>query len=251
MRILFACDLDNTLIYSYKHKHEGDICIEILKDKEQGFMSRNTCSLLKRVINMVNFIPVTTRSIEQYSRIKWADSPAYAVSTNGAVLLKDYVKDEEWFEKSRSYSGAVYDEMIKLRDFLISEDKFIRCRIVDDMYLFAYCKDGTDIKKCTHEYMQLTALNVISSGKKIYFFPNEINKGAAVIRLKEKFSPDIIICAGDSEIDIPMLNIADIAIVPSDYLAGKITCKNIYINNTDNFPEFVLKTVLDAAETNR
>ena len=34
--ILFACDLDNTLIHSYKSKREGDICIEWIKDKEQS-----------------------------------------------------------------------------------------------------------------------------------------------------------------------------------------------------------------------
>ena len=36
-KILFTCDLDNTLLHSYKHRQDGDVCIEILKEKEQGF----------------------------------------------------------------------------------------------------------------------------------------------------------------------------------------------------------------------
>ena len=38
--ILFASDLDNTLLYSYKYKKKGDICVEFNKGKEQGFMTQ-------------------------------------------------------------------------------------------------------------------------------------------------------------------------------------------------------------------
>lgn len=208
-------------------------------------MSRNTFELLKKVMKRTEFVPVTTRSVEQYSRIKWENPPEYAVSANGGILLNNYNKDSEWLEKSMEYAKKVFDEMVQLRDFLIGQNRFIRCRIVDEMYLFAYCKDNVSAEECTEEYAALTRLDVISSGKKIYFFPEEINKGAAVMRLREKFRPHTVISAGDSEIDIPMLRAADIAVVPSEYMAERIGHKNIYINNGDNFPEFVLKKVLD------
>lgn len=248
MSILFACDLDNTLLYSYKHKREDDICVELLKGREQGFMSRNTCELLKKVMEKTCFIPITTRSCEQYSRIKWEYPPDYAVSANGGILLHNYDKDDEWYEESIKCAKEICDEMTRLRDFLIGQDRFIRCRIVDEMYLFAYCKDNVDPEKCAEEYAAITRLDVISSGKKIYFFPRDINKGAALSRLIEKFRPRTVISAGDSEIDIPMLCAADIAIVPSEDMADKIGHKNIYINNEDNFPEFVLKKVLEISE---
>lgn len=36
--ILFASDLDNTLLYSYRHKQANNICVEKIVEKEQGFM---------------------------------------------------------------------------------------------------------------------------------------------------------------------------------------------------------------------
>ena len=93
-------------------------------------------------------------------------------------------------------------------------------------------------------------MKVISSGKKIYFFPPEINKGTAVIRLKQKFDSQLVICAGDSAIDIPMLNMADVSIVPSSYLAKQITSKEVYTCDTHNFSEYVLSTVLDIIKQN-
>lgn len=253
MKILFACDLDNTLLYSYKHKRDGDICVETIKDKEQGFMSQKSCELLCNVVNNVLFVPVTTRSIEQYNRIHWLTNttPQYAVSTNGAILLNNLERDCEWNKQSELFSKPAYSELQRLQKLLIEQDRFIRCRIVDEMYLFAYCKDGIDIKKCVSEYRTITKLDVISSGKKIYFFPPEINKGTAVIRLKQKFEPQLVICAGDSTIDIPMLNMADIAIVPSSYLAEQITTKEVYICNTHNFSEYVLSTILDIIKQNQ
>lgn len=247
MSILFACDLDNTLLYSFKHKCEGDICVEVLKGKEQGFMSPKACDLLKEVVSKVDFVPVTTRSVEQYSRIKWLSdtSPQYAASTNGAILMKNYNKDLEWFERSEFYSKLAYNELVKLQRSLIDCDRFIKCHIVDEMYLLAYCREDIDMKKCVAECKALTTLNVVASGKKIYFFPNGLNKDSAVIRLKEKLKSNMVICAGDSELDIPMLNVADIAIVPSISMAKKIKNKNVYINKNDNFSEFVLKSVLE------
>lgn len=246
MNILFACDLDNTLLHSFKHKKDGDLCVEKINGKEQGFISGQTYNLLKDVVNKVNFVPVTTRSIEQYCRIKWLKKtiPIYAATTNGAILLKDYIKDAVWCEQSEAYSKTVYDKLVEMQNLLIFQNRFIKCRIVDEMYLFAYIKDGIDIKKAVAEYRSLTELNVVASGKKIYFFPDKINKGETVRRLREKFNPDLVICAGDSHIDIPMLNNSDMAIVPSASMAEKIINKKIYINNTDSFSEYVLKTVL-------
>ena len=60
-KILFACDLDNTLIHSLKHKKDDDVCIEKIGDKEQGFMSQRTLELLNQLSNEVEIIPITTR----------------------------------------------------------------------------------------------------------------------------------------------------------------------------------------------
>lgn len=62
-RIVFACDIDNTLIYSRKHPHEGWPCVEWIHEKEQAYMSPVTCGLLRQVREKVLFVPVTSRSL--------------------------------------------------------------------------------------------------------------------------------------------------------------------------------------------
>ncbi len=213
-KILMACDLDNTLIHSYKKKKEGDVCIELIKGKEQGFINDSIREKMRRLNEKVIFVPITTRSIEQYLRIQWEQIviPRYAVTTNGAILLDNGEKDPAWLGESDTILENYKDELSRILALLEQEDDYIRCRSVDGMYVFAYCKEGIEAEKKVRYYQEKTALDVISSGKKIYFLPGEFNKGYALQRLKRLIRPDYIIAAGDSEIDIPMLELADLAL---------------------------------------
>lgn len=69
--ILFASDLDNTLLFSHRHRQPEDRCVERLNGAEQGFFTRETPDLLPQVVQRVHLLPITTRSIEQYQRIQW------------------------------------------------------------------------------------------------------------------------------------------------------------------------------------
>ena len=211
--ILITCDLDNTLIHSYKHKRENDICIEWLNDKEQSFMDPGVYDLVTDIKRYARFVPVTTRSIAQYMRIKWNDEacPEYAVTTNGAILLDKTERDSSWDEESDKLVVEYKEEMDRLLSEVMKEDVFCKCRIVDDMYVFAYCNEGIDAKEISERYVGKTSLDIAGGGRKLYFFPQHFNKGSAVKRLCERFDAQYVIAAGDSEIDIPMLELADLA----------------------------------------
>ena len=43
--ILFASDLDNTLLFSHRHRQPEDRCVERLNGAEQGFFTRETPDL--------------------------------------------------------------------------------------------------------------------------------------------------------------------------------------------------------------
>ena len=212
-KFLFACDLDNTLIHSYKHKMDGDICIEIYNGREQSFISSRAVDLLKEIAKKILFVPVTTRSIEQYKRIQWLEgtTPEFAVVSNGVNLLHngeiDLIWRKDFYKKIRPYADELQIKFKKL-----SQNKnFTICRIVDESFLFLKCSDDADIIKIAEEIQGDTNLIVEYSGRKIYLFPPKLNKGEAVLKLKEIFKPAKTFAAGDSSIDIPMLNVADIA----------------------------------------
>ena len=48
--ILFASDLDNTLLFSHRHRQPGDRCVELLNGAEQGFFTQETVDLLPQVV---------------------------------------------------------------------------------------------------------------------------------------------------------------------------------------------------------
>ena len=122
---------------------------------------------------------------------------------------------------------------------------YIRCRIVDNAYLFVYCKDNIDIKKQENYCQKRTTLKVISSGRKIYFFPPKMDKGFALNLLKKKIKPIKVISAGDSIIDIPMLIAAEHSFAVKELSSEKLILKhNICYCDDGIFSEFVLKKIL-------
>ena len=219
MKYLFACDLDNTLIHSYKHKTDDDICIEIYNGREQSFISSRAVELLKEVIKKVLFIPVTTRSIEQYQRIQWLEGikPEFAVVSNGANLIHNDNIDKNWRHDTYHYIQPYIKELNQQQILLSQNPNFTICRIVDDSFLFLKCFDDVDVESISTELQAQTNLTVQYSGQKIYLFPPKLNKGEALLQLKKLFNPDKVFCAGDSVIDVPMLNLADVAYSPSNF----------------------------------
>lgn len=83
---LFASDLDNTLIYSYKRDIGTDtVCAEVYEGRQVSFMTKRSRELLEKVNQTMHFVPVTTRSVQQYERIRFGDtwSPRLALAANG------------------------------------------------------------------------------------------------------------------------------------------------------------------------
>lgn len=210
-------------------------------------MSPKSYEMLHELLQQNVFVPVTTRSVEQYRRITWpqGSEPTYAITTNGAILIERSEINEEWLNDSNKAVAAYRSEITRLHTLLSSQEKYIRCRIVDDMYLFAYCKDNVNIEDCVHEHSEKTPLNVIASGRKLYFLPPSITKGTAVRKLKNALNPMKVVCAGDSKIDLSMLCEADIAMTPNIHLGRLISGAEVNICDPRSpFSDFILSQAL-------
>lgn len=249
-KILFACDLDNTLLISHRISRECDICAEILNGKEQSFFTPAACEFIKKVTENENIIllPVTTRSVEQYKRIKFpADcTPKYALTCNGAVLLKDGFPEENWHKESEQLTDLHRDELNRLYKEYSGKDCYKTVRIVDDMFLFIHFFDSESAAAEAEKCRGNTELTVDYFGSKMYYFPPVSNKGYGVKRFAERFNCDRIIAAGDSTIDCSMLDIADTALIPDERLAKILKNENISICDSEFFSEFILRFVLES-----
>lgn len=243
---IFASDLDNTLIYSFRKAEKDHICVEIKEGKPVSFMTPNSHSLLKQIIELVDFIPITTRSLEQYRRINFFEDykPKLALVSNGGLLLVDDKIDELWYHETRRMVSGALDQLNQCLDTLNKDENIsFEIRFVDGLFIFTKSKDAKQTVNHLNQLINKEIVTAFYHGSKVYIMPTWLNKGNSLKRLKEKFQNKRIICAGDSLFDISMLQLADIAITPIDNMNYEGN-ENYYIWNHENyFSDFVLENV--------
>lgn len=239
--LLFS-DLDGTLIFSAAKKRPGDIVCEY---KDSGRSQEISCITPRQaeLLPGLDIIPVTTRSIEQYRRIEFPAgfSPEYALTDNGGTLLINGVPDPEWNSHTMRLVQESAADLARCRAVLERDvNRNFEIRMVDGMFLFT---------KSAAPERTLNMLNEVcgnvqcfATGAKVYALPAGLCKGTAVKRLAGRISAQRgsavkIICAGDSAMDIPMLNAADTAVFPED-ISG-VTAAEKVVSARERFPEFV------------
>ena len=238
---LFACDLDNTIIHSYKKAQESDICVEMKDEKKLSYMTQKSYKLLNEIYEKrtdILFVPLTTRTMEQYNRINLLDSkfPKYALAANGGILLIDNCIDEKWYEESLEIIKDSLNELKLSMDILEKDENiYIDIKIIDGLFVYTKSSNPKKTLSVLSENIDISKVDVFENGDKVYVISKKLNKGAAVKRLKEKLNIEKTICAGDSLFDISMLNIADIAVYPENLKNNISNDNQNHIFNRDIF----------------
>lgn len=242
--MIFLSDLDRTMIFSYKRlSPDENLCVEIYNDRQVSFMTHRSAALFTEMISKVHFIPITTRSREQYERIVFPEGyiPEYAVIDNGANLLKNGIIDEEWHNDFREIISDAVEELMRCRVFLESlDDVYYKPKMVDDSFIFAKCYNPYETLSKMSDVVKNTKTEFFRNGEKIYAIPNGISKKSALDKLRVRFPTEDFIAAGDSLFDYEMLCCADISIVKYGELSGHVM-NEMQISETENDdPDFLL-----------
>ncbi len=228
---LFATDLDNTLIHSYKNADINDVCVETKDEKKLSFMTVHAYNMLDEIYNSddIIIVPVTTRSLEQYNRIdlfKGRHAPL-ALAANGGILIENGVVNNEWSEKSKEIISDCLTDFERGMSYLKSDENvYFEIRIVDGLFVFTKSSKPLETKEYLEKTLDSDRVNVYNIGDKVYIFPDILSKGTAIRRLREYSGFRKIVCAGDSEFDISMLDEADFAYCP-DSIADKVKNRNM------------------------
>lgn len=219
--IILASDLDNTLIYSYKHDIGNcKIPVEWKDGKILSYMTEYAYYALNQVIHEVLFVPVSTRSVEQYQRIQLLKQgePKYAIVSNGGTLLVEGKEDKDWAEETKKLIQKAMPTLEKVITFLImDQDRSLEVRLVDESFVFTKSKNPEGTLQRLKEQFVDSTVEFYHNGEKIYAVPAILNKGNAVCRLLKRIgisNQNKLYAAGDSEFDLPMLEIADMAFCP-------------------------------------
>lgn len=235
---VFFSDLDGTLIFSAGKRLPGDIVCEYKDGAEISCITARQAELLPGI----TVIPVTTRSVEQYRRISFPEgfAPEYALADNGGTLLINGVPDPEWEELTRSFTQECRAELSRCREAMERDPhRSFEIRMVDGLFLFT----KSQRPEISLESLQKAAgerVRCFHTGAKLYALPEKLCKGALAKRLADRTAPGReIVCAGDSPMDVPLLNIADTALFPDDMPEDMITARRKLAAPRDRFPEFV------------
>lgn len=225
--MIFASDLDRTLIYSKKamgtaFDSANVIPVELYQGEHISFMSPETARLLVELSKTALFVPVTTRTIEQYERIfyiKEAFSPRYAVTSNGGNVLIDGVPDPDWQRHvaealSRSEEAK---KVIEAFDRISSPEWVKSYRHSDDLfYSIILDRENMPLAQIEDFREELAGMrwNLSVQGRKMYLVPDGVSKGEGLLHVKKLAGASRIAASGDSLLDESLLKAADYAIVP-------------------------------------
>lgn len=218
--MIFATDLDNTMIFSHRRVvglEKQLYCVEYYNGKPITYMTYSAIKMLKILISKMLVIPVTTRSISQFKRIEFFSTTEYAIVDNGGVILHNGKKDSTW----DNYINTI------LQKYNLKETYEVFCslpglqsspKIVDEKFVFAKSDDIDLCRKYLDCKLDTKIWQISYQGKKVYAIPIEITKGSALKYICESLIYDnqLIISAGDSNLDLSMLYYSNYSIIPRD-----------------------------------
>jgi hydroxymethylpyrimidine pyrophosphatase-like HAD family hydrolase len=239
--MIFASDLDRTLIYSKRAmlvdmNDQDFVVVEYKNGEPLSYMTSTAIEILKKLAETTIFIPVTTRSIEQYKRIHLFQEtikPEYAITSNGGTVLINGCIDEEWSSHIQLQLKISADKEDILKKFkeIASDDWILSTRIADETFYFMVI-DPTKIPLikfasfCSWIITQGWTHSV--QGRKLYIVPECVNKWSSIEYLKQKSGQSFVYAAGDSLLDLCLLEKADEAMRPAHGELQVVDSKNIH-----------------------
>lgn len=228
MRTLVAVDLDQTLIYSAQSiaraggTTDGLVCVELLDGVPQSFVTPGSLAGMAQLHATTAFVPATTRTRAQYERIDLGGiRPGHAVVANGAELLVDGVPDPAWAARTKDLlsadalsPGAVAGHLAEVLDpawtklIRVAQDAFAMA-VVERQRVPPLVIDQLHCWAADH------GLSVSVQGRKFYVIPRWLSKRAAVEEVRRRAGATRLLSAGDSLLDICLLDMADAAVRPA------------------------------------
>ncbi|MGX6605933.1 hypothetical protein ACWKSP_27960 [Micromonosporaceae bacterium Da 78-11] len=234
-RPIAACDLDRTLIYSAAalglSGPDAGLPRLVVTEMHHGapltFCTRTADTLIAELRTVAHLVPVTTRTVAQYQRIRLVDGPLpYAVTSNGGRILVDGRCDEDW---SRAVTGRIADGCAPLDEVRAHVTRTAdplwlrRLRTADDLFCYAIVERSEIPDPWVAELGRWCAgqgWQVSLQGRKLYCVPAPLTKSGAVTEIAGRLGTGgsgagPVLAAGDSLLDLDLLVLADAAVRPA------------------------------------
>ncbi|KGM44743.1 hypothetical protein P9D43_04960 [Neobacillus niacini] len=227
--MIIASDLDRTLMYSDRAIEEFGMPenlvlkpVEMNQGKWAGYMTQAAFSILKEVNQHSLFIPVTTRTTEQFKRFVIFEKEiplSYAITTNGAHILYNGEPLKEWSEQlmfQLKNGSAAEEELLlalEMAGIMLDGER----KQADNLFFYYILNclptpsELTEIRGLTAKYGWKMSLQ----GRKLYFIPTAISKGKALEFICNREGMEAMAGAGDSILDWDFIKNCRYRFVPS------------------------------------
>lgn len=229
MTVLVCSDLDRTLIYSpVAFALDGPdetmprlLCVEFYQGMPLSYMTEAAARTLEALAEAATFVPTTTRTPEQYRRVHLLEKPAsYAICANGGHLLVDGEIDAEWAASVRARVAEGCAPLADVQRHLgqVSGNFVLKRRTASDLFAYTVVDRAMlppgwvdDLTGWCAERGWRTSLQ----GRKVYCLPTGLTKAAAAAEVARRTGASTLLAAGDSLLDIELLEAADLSIRPA------------------------------------
>ncbi len=224
MTKLVASDLDRTLIYSagavaaFGAGGQQLVPVERYQGADASWMTAAAADALADLAARSVLVPVTTRTPEQYRRVRLpGPAPRYAITANGAILLVDDEPDRDWTRQvtARLAGVAPLDEVWAHATDLCLPEFTAKLRNAHGVFCYAVLHrdrlpDGLLAE--TTAWADARGWQVSLQGRKLYWVPRPLTKSAAVAEVGRRAGTTRTLAAGDSLLDADLLTAADAGI---------------------------------------
>ncbi|WP_339205091.1 HAD family hydrolase [Paenibacillus sp. FSL K6-3182] len=257
--MIFASDLDQTLIYSVRSKGEIEleemVPVERYEERYISYMTKPAIQKLHELVSIMRFVPVTTRIPEQYNRIfaiREQFSPEYVIVSNGGTVLRNGEIDQEWHSFVREAVREHCAEHTEIASLFaeIASTHWVKSTDLCDELFYSIKVERDQLPHETLEELKpkLASLGWSYSlqGRKIYLVPERVSKGAAIQYVKEKLASNFVYAAGDSLLDESLLLAADYAISPVHGELGRSYSAHPHIQFTQARGALASEELLDS-----
>jgi hydroxymethylpyrimidine pyrophosphatase-like HAD family hydrolase len=225
VRVLLACDLDGTLIYSRRavgadaSLHELT-CVEEINGVPASFMTEGAATGLATLSKVADVVPVSTRSPDQFARLRLPTTSGYAVLANGGLLFVDGRLDPAWSAviAARLRATTPFDEVWRHVHSSCDPQWTTKIRRVDELFCYAVLdRDRAPEAFLLQERAWASARGWRTSlqGRKLFWVPAALTKAAAVAEIADRGGAEVVLAAGDALLDSDLLEYADLGVFPS------------------------------------
>ena len=226
---LIASDLDRTLIYSASalqlpsvdEQSPNLVSVEIYEGKPLSFMTLAASRRLTEIACAATFIPITTRTMAQYRRVRFPGvQPAFAITSNGGNILVGGVPDAGWHRSTAAAIDECGASLAEVRAELRmrSQDNWaIKRRVGDELFCYLVVDPlelPDDFIESWSSWCSERGWRVSVQGRKIYAIPSPLTKERAMLAVANRIGARRTLAAGDGALDSGFLAAADAGIRP-------------------------------------